>query len=89
MQSKDTGINASQLNASQLTTSKKPKLKVISNLLKAEEPISAQVIAPTCTQIPTSQAIPLDKPGKIMVHRIFWVQIDYSLTLILYNMYRY
>ena len=80
MQSKDTSINASQLNASQLT-SKRPKLKVISNLLKAGEPISAQVIAPTCTQIPTSQAIPLDQPGKIMVHRIFWVQIDYSLTL--------
>jgi hypothetical protein len=68
MRSKDTSMNVSQPNA---LTSKKPALRVISNLLKAEEPIPAQVIAPMCTQIPTSQAISLDQSGKIMVRRIF------------------
>ena len=76
-----------QLNASQMTRTKRPVLKVISNLLKAEKPISVQAIASPCTQIPTSQAIPLHQSGKIMVHRII-VQIDYSLTLII-NIHRY
>ena len=70
MQAIDTRKDPNQLNASQMATSKRPALKVISNLLKAEKPISVQAIAPMYTQIPTSQAVPLDQPGKIMVHRI-------------------
>lgn len=60
--------NPKQPNAPQIS-SKKPALRVISNLLKAEEPISAQSIPPT--QIPTSQAVPLDQNGQIMVQRNF------------------